>query len=167
MTEPPANERDVLGEYGQESATEDSTMQEIKNAVCLALIGLVIGTLLQLLLCCPAKADCVLAFGATWCGPCQQMKPIESQLRKEGYDIRCVDVDEHKAMKAAYHVGMIPCFIYVAETPAGNFECGRIVGKCSAGQLRRLCTMPVAATVGAAARNTVRVLLLPFPLLEW
>lgn len=124
--------------------------------------------LLLLLVARPAAADCVVAFGATWCGPCHEMTAIENQVRGEGHDIRYVDVDKDPKLKADYHVGKIPCFIYVAETNCGNFECGRIVGKCSAGQLRRLCVMPLVTTVGAATRSAVGAVLNPvLPLLEW
>ena len=34
-------------------------------------------------------------FNASWCGPCQQMKPHIDKLNKEGYSIKKVDIDEH------------------------------------------------------------------------
>ena len=33
-------------------------------------------------------------FNATWCGPCQQMKPHIERLQKAGYSIEMVDIDE-------------------------------------------------------------------------
>lgn len=120
------------------------------------------------LLCTQGRADTVVAFGAEWCGPCKEMRPIEADLVREGYDIRYVDFDIDKARVKAYRVGPIPCFVAVKEVSPGVWrETGRIVGKCTAGQLRRLCVMPRAATVGAASRSAVRALFTPVPVLEW
>lgn len=103
------------------------------------------------------SADTVVAFGATWCGPCQQMKSIEQQLIAEHYDIRCVDIDKDKALAKSYRVGPIPCFVAVKEVSPGVWkETGRITGKCTAGQLRRLAVAPRVTTIGAAARGAVR-----------
>ena len=37
-------------------------------------------------------------FNATWCGPCQQMKPHVDKLNKEGYSIESVDIDENPTL---------------------------------------------------------------------
>lgn len=124
--------------------------------------------ILLLLLAGVSRADTVVAFGAEWCGPCQQMKPIESQLIAERYDIRPVDIDKEKALAKSYKVGPIPCFVAVREVSPGVWkETGRIVGKCTAGQLRRLCVIPRTTTIGAASRSAVRALFTPCPVLEW
>ncbi len=118
-------------------------------------------------LCQPAKADYVLEFGATWCGPCQSQKPVVEQVRKEGYDIRPVDFDKRKDLVAYYHITKVPTCVYVLTTARGDFDSGaRIVGLATAGQLRRFCYAPGVVTVGAATRNVVRGVL-GCPLLEW
>lgn len=127
--------------------------------------GLVMAVLISVALACIfstcCRADCVVAFGATWCGPCQEMKPIEEALRKEGMDIRYVDIDINKPLAKAYGVRGVPCFVRVIERDGKTYEAGRIVGKCSAAQLRRLCVLPLATTIGSAARGAVR------EVLEW
>jgi len=116
-----------------------------------------------------AKADYTIAFGASWCGPCRQMKPVEDQLRSEGQLITAVDIDAQPELARAYRVSRIPCFIRVLETPQGNFEVGRITGVCTAGQLRRLAVAPCVVSVGAAARSAVRAIVgSPVPVFpEW
>lgn len=134
--------------------------REILTAAILAL-------LISLPFAAIAQADCVVAFGADWCGPCREMRPIEAQLQREGYDIRHVDADKDPERVKAYGVGALPCFVALRETPRGWVETGRIVGKCSAGQLRRLFVIPRATEAGAAVRSSVRALFSPMPVLEW
>lgn len=47
---------------------------------------------------CPAdKADTLVVFSATWCGPCQAMRPTWAVFRTEGYRVVYIDIDEpHK-----------------------------------------------------------------------
>ena len=35
----------------------------------------------------------LLDFHASWCGPCQQMRPAIEQLIQKGYPVKSVDVD--------------------------------------------------------------------------
>lgn len=43
------------------------------------------------------KADILVVYGATWCGPCQAMRPQWSLLRSQGYTVVYIDIDEpHK-----------------------------------------------------------------------
>ncbi|MCP4897560.1 MAG: thioredoxin family protein [bacterium] len=39
------------------------------------------------------KAETLVVFSATWCGPCQQMKPLWKKLKDQGYRIHQVDID--------------------------------------------------------------------------
>ena len=103
-----------------------------------------------------------------WIGEKKFGPGIEQQLIAERYDIRPVDIDKEKALAKSYKVGPIPCFVAVKEVSPGVWrETGRIVGKCTAGQLRRLCVIPKATTIGAASRSAVRALFTPCPVLEW
>lgn len=47
---------------------------------------------------CPVdKADTLVVYSATWCGPCQAMKPYWVTLRAQGYKVVYIDVDNpHK-----------------------------------------------------------------------
>ena len=52
---------------------------------------------------------------ATWCGPCQQMKPIFSELEKE-FMGRCkfasLNVDEARDISIMFGVTSVPTFIF-------------------------------------------------------
>lgn len=111
-----------------------------------------------------AKADCVVAFGASWCEPCRQMKPIEDKLRAEGVDIRYVDIDANPVLKRAYRVARVPTFVYVAETPTSNYECDRLVGLQTEQTLRQFCQPRVLLYDTQPVLNTVRWVL-GFPVL--
>ena len=47
-------------------------------------------------------------FIATWCGPCQQMKPHVDKLNKEGYSIESVDIDENPTLAESANVRGVP-----------------------------------------------------------
>lgn len=121
----------------------------MKNILALALI--------LVSSCC--RADCVVEFTApTRCAPCRQMEPIVSELKRSGFDIRVVDVDDEKNKKLVegYGVPSLPYFVFVYETPTGWKRGGFIKGVCTAGQLRRLAVAPRVTTIGAATRGAVR-----------
>lgn len=52
---------------------------------------------------------------ATWCGPCQQMKPIFTQLAAE-FKGRCkfaaLNVDEVRDLSIAFGVTSVPTFVF-------------------------------------------------------
>jgi thioredoxin 1 len=47
-------------------------------------------------------------FNATWCGPCQQMKPHVDKLNKEGYSIESVDIDVNPTLAESSNVRGVP-----------------------------------------------------------
>lgn len=70
----------------------------------------------------------VLDFQATWCGPCQQMKPVIAQAEKEWegkVKFEAVDVDENQSLAMQYGVQSIPCLVYLN---AQGKEMARTVG---------------------------------------
>ncbi len=52
-----------------------------------------------------------LYFSATWCGPCLQLSPIMSELQREGYKVRKIDVDSDPNLPSQYNVKTIPTVI--------------------------------------------------------
>lgn len=70
-------------------------------------------------LCAPALASCgqtvaerdVLAFTASWCGPCQMAKPTLASLKKQGVKICHVDVDTQCDLASQYRIRAVPTFI--------------------------------------------------------
>lgn len=82
----------------------------------------------------PASRGVLLDFTATWCGPCQQMNPIVSRLKRQGYPVRKVDVDQERHLAQQFNVRSMPTFILVVD----GKEQTRIVGMTSESQLRRM-----------------------------
>ena len=141
--------------------------REIRNALlfAVALFGVLVALSLECR-ACESKAY-VIAFHGDGCQPCELMRPVEKQLRTEGYDLREINVRERPDLRAYYGVERWPQYVFVVTTPRGDFYGGgRIVGQCTAGQLRRLYAIPVATTIGAAARSVIRGVA-GTPLLEW
>ena len=137
--------------------------REIRNALLFAVA--LFGVLIALSLEC--RAHYVIAFHGDGCQPCEAMKPVEKQLRAEGYDLREINVRQRPDLRAYYGVERWPQYVFVVTTPRGDYYGGgRIVGQCTAGQLRRLYAIPVATTIGAAARSVIRGVA-GTPLLEW
>lgn len=44
-----------------------------------------------------AKADAIVVYSATWCIPCQKLKPVLLKLKKLGYRVCVRDYDKIKA----------------------------------------------------------------------
>ncbi len=58
----------------------------------------------------------VIEFGADWCGPCKQMKPILTALNKELLGkaiVRTVDTDEYGSQLSDYNFQYIPTQIFI------------------------------------------------------
>jgi thioredoxin len=80
----------------------------------------------------------VLFFNATWCGPCRQMKPIVTGLRRQGYRLRDVDVDRHRELAEKYSIRAVPTFVFLEN----GTEVNRFSGGVTSEHLRRLCSSP-------------------------
>ncbi len=81
------------------------------------------------------RSNEVLFFNATWCGPCRQMKPVVSQLRRQGFHLRDVDVDQHRTLAKQYGIHAVPTFVFVEH----GQEVKRFSGGTSPERLRKLC----------------------------
>jgi thiol-disulfide isomerase/thioredoxin len=98
-----------------------------------------IATLLLALFATPAGdatgEPLLLDFHASWCGPCQQMRPAIEQLIQKGYQVKSVDVDQSPDLAARYKVQNVPTFIIV---DASGEPLARTMGPQPAGQLARM-----------------------------
>jgi len=63
-------------------------------------------------------------FNATWCGPCQQFKPIMKELANEGNNIQFIDVDKDSELASKYGVRSVPTVVI----EDGGVEVDRFVG---------------------------------------
>lgn len=60
----------------------------------------------------------VIDFSATWCGPCQQFKPIYHQVAGEyagKATFYTADLDECEALGREYNVTSIPCIVILVD----------------------------------------------------
>ena len=78
--------------------------------------------------------NALLYFSASWCRPCQRMKPIIEDLKSEGHNIQKVDVEEETLMAQYFEVTSIPTFVLIIE---GKEE-ERIVGAAHEDKLKSL-----------------------------
>jgi thiol-disulfide isomerase/thioredoxin len=100
-----------------------------------------IATLLIALIATPAgdatgeREPLLLDFHASWCGPCQQMRPAIKQLVELGYQVKSVDVDRSPELAQRYEVSAVPTFVIV---DAAGEPLARTKGVQPAGQLARM-----------------------------
>ena len=60
----------------------------------------------------------VIDVSATWCGPCQQMKPIFEQTAQDlsdTYKFAELNVDESRELAIKYGVTSVPTFIFIKD----------------------------------------------------
>lgn len=57
------------------------------------------------------KGVVMVDFSASWCGPCQMLKPILEQVSDEGHTVYSVDVDENQQLAMQYRVSSVPTMI--------------------------------------------------------
>jgi thioredoxin 1 len=69
----------------------------------------------------------LLDFNATWCGPCQGMKPVVERLKQDGYAVKEIDVDLNRETAQRFGVTSIPCFVFMDD----GREIDRVVGPVS------------------------------------
>ena len=67
----------------------------------------------------------LLVFHADWCGACRQMESAVDDLRRHGYIVECINIDQNREFAAKFGVSAIPCFIVVE----GGKEIDRVVGQ--------------------------------------
>ena len=70
-------------------------------------------------------------FGAAWCGPCQNFKPIVKEVVSEGYSIQFIDIDQSQDLASQYGVRSVPTLVI----EQAGVEVDRIVGSVPKQQL--------------------------------
>lgn len=84
-----------------------------------------------------SRLPVLLEFGATWCPPCRQVKPVVHELAQElkgRAQIVQIDVDERPDYSARNGVSSIPCFIVLRD----GKEVARQVGAIPKSEMRRM-----------------------------
>ncbi|QGJ70926.1 Thioredoxin [Planctomycetales bacterium 10988] len=102
-----------------------------------------------LLLTSPGSDVVLYDFSATWCGPCQSMKPTVHRLSSEGYPVQIVDVDRQPQLASQYQVRQVPCFVLVS----GGKPVARLTGTQSYQTLKQLLDRELSQRPSAASPN--------------
>ncbi len=74
-----------------------------------------------------AQGPIVLDVFASWCGPCQQMKPIFEELEEElgdSYKFAELNVDDARDISIKYGVTSVPTFIFIKDGEIKGKETG-------------------------------------------
>ena len=73
----------------------------------------------------------VFYFTADWCQPCQKVKPIVEEMKKEGFQFQMVDADYEQLLVKKFQVKSIPTFILLED----GKELDRTTGAKTRGEL--------------------------------
>ena len=60
----------------------------------------------------PKPALRMLVFTATWCGYCQQQKPLVAQIEATGVQVQRIDIDEQPEMARQFKVTAVPTYVF-------------------------------------------------------
>ena len=74
-----------------------------------------------------ANVPVLIAFWASWCGPCRMMSPVIDKIAEEMGDklkVCKVNVDENHELAEKYEIMTIPAFIVIKN----GAEAGRTIG---------------------------------------
>lgn len=71
------------------------------------------------------KGKAIYKFGAPWCVGCRQLTPITDSLKKEGYNIVDINIDEEQEFAEKYGIRSVPTSILLLN----GEEIGRFIGQ--------------------------------------
>jgi len=60
----------------------------------------------------PCKRPQMLAFTASWCGPCKQQAPIVDEIEAAGVLVTRIDIDRRPDLARQYGVTSVPTYFY-------------------------------------------------------
>ena len=66
-------------------------------------------------------------FTATWCGPCQQFKPIMTEIANEGHSVQFIDIDSQEDLARQHNVRSVPTVVI----EENGSEVNRLIGASS------------------------------------
>jgi thioredoxin 1 len=69
------------------------------------------------------KADRIVVYSATWCGPCRRLKPVLMSLKNEGYKVEYRDVDKDRK-RLTYAYKALPTIFFVRNDAVIRKETG-------------------------------------------
>lgn len=73
------------------------------------------------------KNKTIVAFTATWCGPCKQLKPTITEV-SDKFNVIHVDVDAEPDLAKQYGVMAVPTLVFVSEREDATIkESGRLM----------------------------------------
>ena len=71
----------------------------------------------------PRKADRIVVYSASWCPPCQRLKPVIATLKREGYRVEYRDVDRD-ANRLIYPYTAVPTIFFLRDDAVIKLETG-------------------------------------------
>jgi thioredoxin-like negative regulator of GroEL len=73
----------------------------------------------------------IFYFTADWCQPCNKVRPVVEDMKKEGYQFQMIDVDYEEFLVKKFEIKSVPTFILLED----GKEISRMTGAKTRGEL--------------------------------